>query len=79
VVALNYLGQLYQEIGRPADAEAMYRGALSIREQALGPQHPQVAASLNTLAEFLASQHRFREAAPLLQRALEVQGVTIAS
>jgi tetratricopeptide (TPR) repeat protein len=79
VAALSNLGRLYQAMGQPPEAEANYREALAIREQTLEPDDPAVAASLNALAEFLASQFRFREAEPLLRRALEIQQVSIAS
>jgi len=79
VAALSELGRLYQAMGRPDEAEANYREALAVREQALGADHPEVAVSLNALAEFLASQFRFQEAEPLLRRALEIQQVPVAS
>lgn len=79
VVALSELGRLYQMMGRPDEAEVNYRTALVMREQALGADHPEVAVSLNTLAEFLASQFRFLEAEPLLRRALVIQQVSVAS
>jgi len=37
--------------GNYAEAEPLYRRALAIVEKALGPEHPNVAASLNNLAE----------------------------
>ena len=46
--------------------------ALAIREKALSPEHPDVAASLNNLAMLLHSQGRYVEADPLYQRALVV-------
>ena len=36
--------------GRYAEAEPLYERALAIREKALGPDHPDVATSLNNLA-----------------------------
>jgi tetratricopeptide (TPR) repeat protein len=79
VAALSDLGRLYQAMRQPAEAEANYREALAIREQTLEADDPRVAVSLNALAEFLATQFRFREAEPLLRRALEIQQVSIAS
>lgn len=40
------LGRLYRAHGRYADAEAMQRRAIGIRERAFGREHPQVAQSL---------------------------------
>ena len=37
--------------GRYGEAEPLYRRALAIREEALGPDHPDTAPSLNNLAE----------------------------
>ncbi len=40
----------YQYHGRYADAEPLYERSLAILEKALGPEHPEVATSLNNLA-----------------------------
>ena len=37
--------------GRYSEAEPLYKQSLAIREKVLGPNHPDVAASLNNLAE----------------------------
>ena len=42
--------------GKYDDAEPLYKRALAIRKETLGPQHPQVAASLNNLALLLQTQ-----------------------
>ena len=42
--------------GKCDDAEALYKGALVIREETLGLGHPDVAESLNNLAVLLQSQ-----------------------
>ncbi len=47
--SLNNLAELYQVQGRYADAEPLHKRALGIREKALGPEHPDVAVSLNNL------------------------------
>ena len=36
-----------------AEAEPLYQRAITIREKALGPDHPQVATGLNNLALLL--------------------------
>jgi Tetratricopeptide repeat len=41
---------LYDNQGQYAKAEPLYQRPLAIREKALGPEHPDVAASLNNLA-----------------------------
>jgi tetratricopeptide (TPR) repeat protein len=63
---------LYQA-GRYGEAEPLYRKALAAYEKALGPEHPDVAASLVNLAELYREQGRPDEAEPLYQRALVIQ------
>ena len=43
-------GLVYQEQGKYADAEALYKRALAIREKALGTDHPVWLTTLNNLA-----------------------------
>ena len=49
-IAQPKLAFTYIERGRYTDAEPLYQRALAIREKALGPEHPDVADSLNNLA-----------------------------
>lgn len=42
--------------GKCAEAVPLYRQSLGIREKTLGPEHPDVAESLNNLAGVLRSQ-----------------------
>lgn len=79
VAALEDMARSYVQAGKLDRAEASYREALSIREKTLGPNHLDVAVSLNSLAELLRTQLRFGEAEPLLRRALQIQGVPIGS
>ena len=46
--------------------------SLAISEKALGPAHPDVAASLNNLAALYDAQGRYAEAEPLHQRSLAI-------
>ena len=46
--------------------------ARAIREKALGPEHPDVAASRNNLAELYQAQGRYAEAEPLYRRSLAI-------
>ncbi|MGC2632753.1 MAG: FxSxx-COOH system tetratricopeptide repeat protein [Candidatus Cybelea sp.] len=57
-----------------AAAESLFMRALAIRERALGPDHPDVASSLNSLAIVYRNQGRYAEAVPLYMRALEIRG-----
>ena len=53
-------------------AEPLYERALALREKALGPEHPDVATSLNNLAELYEAQGQYARAEPLYQRALAI-------
>ena len=46
--------------------------ALAILEKALGPEHPDVATSLNNLALLYYGQGRYADAEPHFQRALAI-------
>ncbi len=41
------LGEVFEQLERPADAEPAYREALRLRLQLLGPDHPKTLVSLN--------------------------------
>ena len=58
--------------GRYPEALPLYQRALAIREQELGPTHPNTASSLNNLAGLYESQGNYNEALPLCQRALAI-------
>jgi tetratricopeptide (TPR) repeat protein len=66
---LNNLANLYQKQGRLAEAEPLHRRALGIREKALGPEHPDVGASLDNLAGLYRAQGKLDEALTLARRA----------
>jgi tetratricopeptide (TPR) repeat protein len=60
---------LYQQ-GQYRDAEPFWVAALKVREKALGPEHPDVAASCNNLAGLYQDQGKYAEAERLYLRAL---------
>ena len=60
-----------------AEAKALFYQALSIREQILGPEHPEVATSLNHLAILLLYRGEFAEAELYFQRALRILEQTL--
>ena len=74
---MGYLGyrlaNLYQAMGRYAEAEPLYRRSLAILEKQLGPDHPDVAASLNSLASLYQAMGRYAEAEPLYRRSLAIE------
>lgn len=71
-VGLTNLAQLLQDTNRLSEAEPLMRRALSIDEQAYGPDHPEVAIDLNNLAGLLQDTNRLSEAEPLMRRALSI-------
>lgn len=54
------------------EAESLAREALRIREQELGPKHPEVAIGLNNLAQILPATNEWEEAESLYTRALAI-------
>jgi class 3 adenylate cyclase/tetratricopeptide (TPR) repeat protein len=54
-------------------ARPLQERALAIREKALGPEHPETATSLNTLARLLRDQGDYTGARPLIERALAIR------
>jgi tetratricopeptide (TPR) repeat protein len=70
--ALSNLAAIEHQRGHTDRAEATYRRALDVRQQALGPHHPDLAPTLNNLALLLKSSGRASEAAPLYRRALAI-------
>ena len=68
---------MYEKQGRYAEAEPPCKRALAIREKTLGPDHPDTAQSLNTLAEVYGEQGQYAEATRLLKRALAIHEKTL--
>ena len=56
-----------------AQARPLCERALAIVEEALGPEHPNTASSLNNLARLLQDQGDLAGARPLLERALAIR------
>ena len=59
--------------GRYAEADAMFKRELAIREKTFGPDHPTVALALTRYAEVLNDQKRWAEAEPLVDRAIAIR------
>jgi CHAT domain-containing protein len=69
---LNDLGELAYEQGDLASSERYLRQAVDVREKNLGPMHPDLARSLNSLAITVAAQGRKSEA---LETALRAENI----
>jgi CHAT domain-containing protein/Tfp pilus assembly protein PilF len=59
--------------GKYDEAEPLHQRALDIREKSLGPEHPDVATSLNSLAILYRNMGKYSKAEPLYQRALAIR------
>ena len=68
--ALNNLALLYNDQGRDAEAEPMYKRAIAIQEKVFGLDSTEAAPKLNNLAALYQSQERYADAEPLFKRAL---------
>ena len=71
--SLNNLALLYYTQGKYAEAEPLYTRALEIDEKALGPDHPNVATTLENYAALLRETQRNAEATEMEARAKEIR------
>ena len=62
---------LYEQ-GRYDRAVVVAKKALEVAEKNVGPNHPDVATSLNNLAELYRTQGQYAQAEPLYKRALAI-------
>ncbi|KAA6406627.1 MAG: TPR repeat protein [Lasallia pustulata] len=69
--AVHNLGNLYENQGKMAEAEAMYRRALEGYEKAWGPEHTSTLDTVNNLGILYADQGKIAEAEAMYRRALE--------
>ena len=70
---LDWLGSALEWAGQYAEAEPLFKRALVIREKALGPEHPDIAMSLNKLASVYQDQGKYVEAELFFKRALAIR------
>jgi tetratricopeptide (TPR) repeat protein len=69
------LALLYHTQGDYAKAEPLYNRSLVILEKALGPDHPNVAASLENLAGLYRATKRGAQAEALERRAARIRAI----
>ncbi|WP_437902731.1 tetratricopeptide repeat protein [Sorangium sp. So ce327] len=62
-----------EQAGRYNEAMPLARRALDLREKALGPEHPDVAQSLDSLALLFLVKSDYAAGEPLLRRALAIR------
>ena len=73
---MNQLGLLCHDMADYPPVRPLYERAMAIREQALGPMHPDTATSLNNLAcylQYTGDPTDFAAARPLYERALAIR------
>ena len=70
---LNLQGRALHEAGDYRDAEGPLTQALALREDALAPEHPDMATSLNNLALLYKTQGQYAKAEPLFERSLAIR------
>ncbi|WP_164929325.1 CHAT domain-containing tetratricopeptide repeat protein [Gloeobacter violaceus] len=68
-----------QEAGRYTEALEPAKAALALREQTLGPEHPDVAASLDSLGSLNRQLGNYRQAEPLFRQALAMREKLLGS
>jgi tetratricopeptide (TPR) repeat protein len=67
------VGECFRISGKYKEAGCMNRGALELRDKALGQEHPDTLSSMNNLALVLVMQGKYTEAEQMLPRALELR------
>ncbi|MBM3518712.1 MAG: tetratricopeptide repeat protein [Alphaproteobacteria bacterium] len=70
------LARVYRAEGQAAEAAALPRRALAIREAALGPDHPDVGTVMERLGEALRDAGHTVEAVALAALAASIRAVT---
>jgi CHAT domain-containing protein len=71
--ALNQRVMELFQAGKYYEATPLAQRALAIREKTLGPDHPNLATSLNNLATLYGMQGRYADAEPLFRRAVAIK------
>ena len=69
---------LYRQ-GQYDRAVVVAKKALQVAEQNVGPNHPDVATSLNNLALLYQTQGQYAQAEPLYKRSLAIPGKNFAT
>jgi hypothetical protein len=75
---LSNLAAIHHARGDALAAERLYRRALAIKEQALGPEHPDVALTLHNLGVLRSARGDREGAVALSGRALALATATLS-
>jgi CHAT domain-containing protein len=73
------LAKKHLDQNHAAETEELYRRLLTVKEKIYGPEHLEVATSLDSLALMYMIQGRYAEAEPLYQRALATRKKVLGS
>lgn len=73
------LAEGYRRLGRFQRADSLATASLALRERILGPEHPDVAASLNTLGLVQFDAGRVTDAEPVMERSVALWAEHAAS
>jgi tetratricopeptide (TPR) repeat protein len=74
---LNNIGLMYKDAGAYKKALEVFERALTLREQAQGPGHPDAALVLNRIANVHQKMGTYKEALALLERARSIREQTL--
>ena len=75
---LANLGEVYDQMSRPTDAERSYREARRLLAGALGEAHPEMVEILERMAQYLRKHGNKKEARTLLRQAEAIQAMSPA-
>jgi tetratricopeptide (TPR) repeat protein len=70
---MDTIGVVYRALGMIGEAERLTQASLAIRQKALGPVHPDIAASLDNLGQLARERTRYEEAEARHREALEMR------
>jgi hypothetical protein len=70
---IQHVANRYAEQGKYAEAERLYQRALAVREELVGPGHPEVATTLDGYAALLRKLDRATDAEALEARAAAIR------
>jgi serine/threonine protein kinase/tetratricopeptide (TPR) repeat protein len=70
---MNIMGKVYHSLGLYDVATPLLKEGLALREQVLGPESKEVAASLESVGILLQRTGQYEEARPILERALAIR------
>ncbi|HEY9867919.1 MAG TPA: tetratricopeptide repeat protein [Candidatus Obscuribacterales bacterium] len=71
--ALETVAERYNFENRYSEAEQAYQEALELKEQSLGPNHPDIPRTLDKLAELYKANGKYEPAIALLKRSLNTK------